>query len=212
MRTEPLRIACLHTAESNVAVFQLAALGLGAELSHEVRPELLARAEADGGLTYEVRTQTAAVLRGLVAGADAVLLTCSTLGPAVEDVAAGVPVLRVDAALAREAVARAGDGWVVVLCAAPTSVAPTRALFEAAAAGTGGRIAIRVIPCAWDAFRAGDITAYHRIIAGAVDAAYAEGATTIALAQASMAGAAAYCRLGTPLTSPAAGLAAAARS
>jgi hypothetical protein len=208
-----MRIACLHTIDSNVPVFQSAASGLDAVLSHQVRADLLARAEAAGGLTGEIRAETASLLRGLAADADAVLLTCSTLGPSVEDVVASVPVLRVDAALAREAVAAAGGaGHVLVLCAVQTTVEPTRALFEAAAAESGVGIAMRVIPCAWDAFRAGDAGAYHRIIAQAVDAAYAEGAGVIALAQASMSGAAALCRLGTPLTSPAAGMAAAAGS
>jgi hypothetical protein len=47
------------------------------------------------------------------------------------------------------------------------------------------------------------------MIAAAADQAYRDGADVVALAQASMAGAAALCREGRPLTSPAAGLAAA---
>ncbi len=208
-----MRIACLHTIDSNVAVFQSASAGLDVSLTHQVRADLLKRAEADGGLTAEIRAETAELLRGLAAGADAVLLTCSTLGPSVEDVDAGVPVLRVDAALAQQAVAACGGkGHVLVMCAVQTTVEPTRKLFEAAAEGTGVGIAMRVIPCAWDAFRAGNVEAYHLIIAQAVDAAYAEGAGVIALAQASMTGAALLCRQGTPLTSPAAGMAAAAGS
>ena len=42
-------MACLHTAQSNVAVFE-AACPDGVQLSHAVRPDLLAAAEA-GGLT-----------------------------------------------------------------------------------------------------------------------------------------------------------------
>lgn len=207
-----MRIALLHTIDSNVAVFQLAAEGLDVEMTHEVRADLLAKAEAEGGLTPEIRAQTAATLRGLATGMDAVLLTCSTLGPSVEDVVVGVPVLRVDDALARQAVAQAEVGHVLILCAAPTTVEPTRALFMKAAGDNGVKIAIRVVPCAWDALRGEDVRGYHRIIAQAVDAAFAEGAGVIALAQASMAGAATLCRLGIPLTSPAAGLAAAVRS
>ncbi|WP_245317799.1 hypothetical protein [Ensifer sp. 1H6] len=47
-------IACLHTADSNVAVFEAAAreLGLAAGvLRHAVRPDLLEAAERAGGLT-----------------------------------------------------------------------------------------------------------------------------------------------------------------
>lgn len=208
-----MRIACLHTAGSNVDVFQIAALGLGVELTHEVRPDLLARAEADGELTHPIRVQTAAILRRLAVGADAVLLTCSTLGPAVDDVAAAVPVLRVDQALARAAVARAGRGGrVLVLCAAPTTLVPTRALFEAEAMAAGVEIETRIVDGAWIAFRDGDIDRYHALVAQAADAAHVGGVRVIALAQASMAGAAAHCDVAAPLTSPAAGLQAAARS
>jgi aspartate/glutamate racemase len=154
-------------------------------------------------------------LRELAAGADAVLLTCSTVGPAAEraDLLAPVPVLRVDGALAAEAVARAsaGSNRVDVLCAVQTTVEPTCALFERMADGTGVSIAMHIAPGAWDAFRAGDVPTYHKLVAEAADALYAKGAQTIALAQASMAGAAALCTRGTPLTSPGAGLAAANR-
>ena len=69
---------------------------------------------------------------------------------------------------------------------------------------------MRIAPDAWAAFKAGDVPGYHRLVAEAADAVFAEGADVVALAQASMAGAAAVCKRGTPLTSPAAGLAAAA--
>lgn len=212
-----MRIACLHTVDSNVAVLEAAAAGLsGVTLLHTVRPDLLQRAEAEGGLTDAIRDEAAELLGALAAGADAVLLTCSTVGPAAEraDLLAPVPILRVDAALASAAVARAsaGLGKVDVLCAVQTTVEPTRALFERLADGTDVAIAMHIAPGAWDAFRAGDIPKYHGLVAAAADALYANGAEVVAFAQASMAAAAALCTRGTPLTSPAAGLAAAARS
>jgi aspartate/glutamate racemase len=212
-----MRIACLHTVDSNVAVFEAAASGLpGVSLSHHVRPDLLKRAEAEGGLTDAIRDEAAELLRDLAGGADAVLLTCSTVGPAAEraDLLAPVPVLRVDGALATAAVATAAaaTGRVDVLCAVQTTVEPTRVLFERVAAGTGVCIAMHLAPGAWDAFRSGDTAAYHRLVAEAADRLYAGGAKVIALAQASMSAAAALCNGGTPLSSPAAGLAAAARS
>ena len=75
-----MRIACLHTAECNVAIFE-AARPDGVSLRHAVRPDLLAAAEADG-LTPDIAAATAEALAALRDGADAVLLTCSTLGPA----------------------------------------------------------------------------------------------------------------------------------
>ena len=212
-----MRIACLHTVDSNIAVFDAAAAGLkGVTLTHHVRADLLKRAEAAGHLTDEIRDEAAELLRELAQGADAVLFTCATVGPAAEraDLLAPVPVLRVDGALASAAIAKAaaGKGRVDVLCAVQATVEPTHALFERVADGTEVTIKMHLAPGAWDAFRAGDIPAYHRLVAEAADKLYAGGAEVVAFAQASMAAAAALCTNGTPLTSPAAGLAAAARS
>src|SRR3546814_12902803 len=75
-------------------------------------------------------------LRGLMAEADAVIVTCATLGPAVDTMAApSVPIIRADAALAKAA-SRAGRN-LAVLCAVESSVASNRALFEHYAAATG---------------------------------------------------------------------------
>lgn len=200
-------IACLHTLESLIPVFDAEARKLGVQLRHTLRDDLLREAERAGGLNDDIAARTAAELEKLAKGADAVLLTCSTLGPSAARANAPVPVLRVDEALAREAVR--GGGRVVVLCAVETTIEPSRALFERHSAETGARIDMRLVPDAWAAFRAGDAARYAELIAAAADAAFAEGADSVALAQASMAGAAALSRNGTPLSSPAAGLAAA---
>lgn len=205
-------IACLHTADSNVAVFESAAreLGLATEvLRHTVRPDLLEAAERAGGLTDAIARETAAALTALAARADAVLLTCSTLGPsAARAHEAPVPVLRADATLAEKAAAVGGK--VVALCAVETTVAPTTALFAEAAKRRGVALEVRLVAGAWALFRAGDRDGYLAAIAGAADAAYGDGAAIVALAQASMAGAADLVRRGPrPLTSPAAGLSAA---
>jgi len=208
-----IRIACLHTAESNVGVFDAALdnLGLaGVELRHSVRSDLLGAAERAGGLTPAITAQTAEALRDLCDGADAVLLTCSTLGPAAEAATrtTSIPVMRVDAALAREAVKDGGK--VAVLCAVETTVVPTKLLFEAAAHATGAEIIVHLVPHAWEAFKAGDHDRYLAMIAQAANEATRSGVTRVALAQASMAGAAALVATGPrPLNSPTVGLAAA---
>ena len=200
-------IACLHTTTGNVAVFD-AARPPGATLTHTVREDLLKDAEAAGGLTDAIADRTAGALEALAAqGADAVLLTCSTVGPGAARARAKVPVLRVDAALAEEATK--GGGRVVVLCAVETTVEPTRAIFAEAAARHGATLEVRLVPGAWAAFRGGDPARYHAIIAEAAEAAFAEGAAQVALAQASMAGAVALAKGRKPLASPPVGLAAA---
>ncbi|WP_457583408.1 Asp/Glu racemase [Ensifer canadensis] len=205
-------IACLHTADSNVAVFEAAAreLGLATEvLRHAVRSDLLEAAERAGGLTDDIARETAAALMKLATGADAVILTCSTLGCSIAMIhEAPVPVVRIDAALAGKAAASGGK--VVALCAVETTVAPTTALFDEAAKRKGVAFEVRLVAGAWGLFKAGDRDGYLAAIADAADAAYDDGAAIVALAQASMAGAADLVRRGPrPLTSPMAGLSAA---
>lgn len=210
-----MRIACLHTADSNVAVFDAAAQAIGLApdvLAHTVRADLLSAAERAGGLTAAIAAETGAALQSLCGSANAVVLTCSTLGPSVAALAGTVtvPVLRVDAALAEAAVANGGR--VVALCAVETTVEPTTRLFADAAAMTGAAVEVQLVPGAWELFKAGARDRYLAAIAKAADDAYTDGASVVVLAQASMAGAADLVRNGPPpLTSPTAGLAAALR-
>ncbi|MDL2407666.1 aspartate/glutamate racemase family protein [Rhizobium calliandrae] len=207
-------IACLHTAESNIAIYEGAAKQLGLPtdcLLHHVRADLLFAAERAGGLTPEIEAETAAVILRLAQDADAVVLNCSTLGPAASLAAdrCEVPIVRADCALA-EYVGKS-CGKVTVLCTTETTIAPTTELFEEAAKTTGAEIDVRLIYGAWVLFRAGKQEAYLAGIAEAAEAAYREGAKTVAFAQASMTGAAAlladdYPR---PLASPTAALQAA---
>jgi hypothetical protein len=200
-------IACLHTAAGNIAVFD-AACPPGATLTHTLRADLLKDAEEAGGLTDAIAQRTATALEALATpGVDAVLLTCSTVGPGAALARAAIPVLRVDAALAETATR--GGGKVVVLCAVETTVEPTRAIFAEAAARNGASLDVRLVPGAWAAFRGGDPARYHAIIAAASDAGFAEGAAQVALAQASMSGAVALAKGRKPLASPPVGLAAA---
>lgn len=188
-----MKIACLHTADSNIAVYERAALKLGLpprSLRHHVRADLLFNAERAGGLTTDIGAETASALLTLADDADAVVLNCSTLGPSVALTKGktDTPVLRADAALAESAV-RTG-GKVVVLCTTETTIAPTTQLFDAAARHTRAEIEVRLIAGAWALFRAGDLDGYFERIAEAADMAYREGAATVAFAQASMTNAA----------------------
>ncbi|TKJ77698.1 Asp/Glu racemase [Pseudomonas sp. CFBP13509] len=209
-----MRIACLHTAASNISVFETAAkaLGIGADvLRHEVRADLLAAAENAGHLSAEICASTASALLALAEQADAVVLTCSTLGPAVEGISSSVPILRTDEALAASAV-QAG-GKIAVLCAVETTLEPTARLFHKAALQSNAVVEVRLVPGAWRLFKTGDNDGYLATIAKAADAAYRDGMTRVALGQASMSAAAVQVTAGPlPLTSAAAGLAAAMRA
>jgi Asp/Glu/hydantoin racemase len=200
-------IACLHTAESNIPIYEDAARELGlpvGALHHHVRADLLLTAERLGGLTADITTETAHVLLHLAQEADAVVLNCSTLGPAASLAAdqSAVPVIRADGVLAETAV-KAG-GKVTVLCTVETTIAPTTQLFEEAAKATGAEIDVRLIAGAWALFRAGKQAAYLASIAEAAGAAHRDGAKTVAFAQASMTGATRLLNSNTaqPMTGP----------
>lgn len=207
-----MKIALLHTAESNIAGFEEAGMKIGlpaGTLVHNVRADLLQAAREAGRLTPPIAQETAAALRALTGDADVVMLTCSTLGPSVEKVGStSVRVLRVDAELAERSVRN--GGLVVALCALDTTIAPTTRLFTQAAERTGATVDVRLIPEIWNLLLAGDHTSYYAAIAKAADTAYEAGADIVALAQASMVGAADSVTKGPrPFDSPSSGLAAA---
>lgn len=122
------------------------------------------------------------------AGADATLVTCSSIGPAV-DLAALLhdrPVLRVDRPMAERALAT-GDR-IGVLATLPTTLKPTADLVRTVATERGQPVEIVEHLCegAFEAVMAGDAATHDRIVGegltrlnGTVDA--------IVLAQASMA-------------------------
>lgn len=197
-----MKIACLHTMESNIPLFD-AVRPEGVELEHHVRADLLQRALAAGGAGEDILEEAAEALRAL-SSADGVLLTCSTIGLA----AARAGAARVDEALAREAADKAQGGRIAALVTAPSTVEPTRELFESVAAGTGATVEIVLIEGAIEKFQAGDLDDYARMVAEAADACDAD---VVALAQASMAPAAALAKRET-LTSPGAGLTAVVRA
>jgi len=163
-----------------------------------------------------------------------VLVTCSSIGEAVEEAAArlDVPVLRVDAAMAEEAVRRAADAAsaggasaestpggtadhrpsarIAVLATNTATLGPTGRLLEREADRQGVRaeVSSEVVAGAAAARAAGDAAEHDRLVADAVRAAGAD-ADVIVLAQASMADAAALAGVDAPvLTSPAGGVAA----
>jgi hypothetical protein len=181
-------------------------------LVHRVRCDLLSEAQEFAGLTTEIERRTNDALVDLSAEVDAVLLTCSTLGPCITNERIGsVPAVRVDSALANEATC--AGGRVLVLCAAETTLGPTTRLFVEAGMKTGASVEVRLVQGAWAQFMGGQSTNYLATIAAAVMQAHGDGAEVVALAQASMAGATDLVEgVSRPLCSPASGLLAAMRA
>ncbi|MEW5289389.1 hypothetical protein ABW286_09375 [Erwinia papayae] len=203
-------IACLHAAESNIAVFEqaLPLAGAGAvRLLHHVESELLARATAAGEVTREIAEATRHILQQLCQQADVVIVTCTTLGVVASDSRLfSKPVLRVDAVLA--GVASRCEGHIAVLCTAPGTLASTRQLFETCIAPD--RLSVTLVSEAWERFTRQDSAGYHQQIAASARQCLAQSPGCIVLAQSSMTGAEALFDSPVPvLTVPSASLRAA---
>jgi len=210
----PTSILCIHTADTNRRPFDDAASDLSrtyplVRLTHWTNAEWPARAEASGGQTRDLVREVADELSIRAAGHDAVILTCTTLGAAADLAASksgGVPILRSDRALVRKAAERVRDP--LFLCTSATGAAATEALIRSEYADR--RLAVRLIPGAWDLFKAGRTQDYCALIADVGDRALGAGFDCIALTQTSMAPASVLSRKPDQyLTAPAAALEAA---
>ncbi|WP_037577738.1 aspartate/glutamate racemase family protein [Phaeacidiphilus oryzae] len=186
------RVCVLHTVAALPAVFDplLRELAPRARPYHVVDESLLADTVAYGPLP-----RTAARLAGYVqhaeaAGADAVLVTCSSIGPAAELARplAGIPVLRIDQPMAEEAV-RTGRR-IAVLATLDSTLAPTADLIRRAAGSLGAGLTLTTTTCpgAYEARTGGDPARHDELIAEEARR-LAAGHDVLVLAQASMAGA-----------------------
>lgn len=144
-------------------------------------------------------------LEGLVraarsAGADAVMLTCSSISGYASALSEriGIPVLRIDEAMADQAVAT-GER-IAVIATLPTTLAPTIALIEERAerAGASTTITSEVVEGAFAAVASGDRSTHDELVAAAITR-LATDADVVVLAQASMASAAAAVSVEVPV-------------
>lgn len=211
-----MRLGFLHTIPALAARFDadLRAAEPGATAVHVVDGKLLATA-IRSGVDASVESAVARHVQTLADdGVDAILVTCSSIGEAAELAAGavGVPVVRVDAAMAEEAVRAAGAGGrIAVLATNTATLGPTGRLLERSATALEQPpvVTTEVVAGAGEARAVGDDARADALIVDAVRAAAAR-ADVVVLAQASMAPAAALAGVGIPvLSSPEPGLAAA---
>ena len=184
------KLAFIHTVSGLVERFrQLARTELGDWSTFAVVDESLLLDTIERGTLSPKTTQrlTGYVFGAADAGADAIVVTCSTLGGVVDLITplSPVPLFRIDRGMAEVAVSRARR--IGVLATLPTTLKPTVSLLETAAgeAGTGCEITPRLCEGAFAQLRAGDKAAHD----ASVRAGYSELATNvdlIVLAQASM--------------------------
>lgn len=184
-------LALIHTSATLVPVFaQLTKAKLPqVDTFNIVDDSLVRQIGQQGGITPAIAARVAAYIQSAASGgADQILVTCSSIGPAVEAAAASVkvPVLRVDQPMTDAAI-QAGRR-IGVIATLPTTLNPTSDLVRrrAAAAGRTIELSTRLVEGAFEALMAGD-AAKHDALVGAALKELAAQVDVILLAQASMA-------------------------
>ena len=184
-------LALLHTSPTLAPLFG----GLAAEhppeaqLFHMCDESLIKNTIRSGRLeSITIRRLIGMIGSAFEAGADAVLVTCSSIGPGV-DLAKSLydrPVLRVDEAMAEAAVAQGRR--IGVAATLRTTLEPTIDLVRRKAAEAGKPIEVVEKLCegAFEAVMAGDGATHDRIVGEALTRDLAD-VDAIVLAQASMA-------------------------
>ena len=189
--SKPKKLGLVHTSATLVPVFQkLCSAELpGVETFNIVDDSLIKDVIARGELTAKTaRRVVDHIASAEAAGADLILVTCSSIGRAVEAAAnlVSVPVLRVDQPMADQAV-RTGKK-IGVVATLTTTLLPTADLIQrrAAAAGKEVEITTRLCEGAFDALMSGDAAKHDAMVAAALKELAAR-VDVIVLAQASMA-------------------------
>lgn len=185
------KLALVHTSATLIPVFQ--------ELCSELLPDvqvfnivddcLVKNIIAAGSLTPTIAKQVVSYVQSAqLGGADQVLVTCSSIGAAVETAAtlSDIPVLRVDQPMADKAVAMGTK--IGVIATLPSTLLPTSDLVERRAKLADKNIELKAVLCegAFDALMAGNAAKHDEMVAAALKELSTQ-VDVILLAQASMA-------------------------
>jgi Asp/Glu/hydantoin racemase len=185
------KLALVHTSPTLAPLFAglCATWAPQVNIAHLVDETLIKNTIAAGRLEKLTLRRTIGLIGSAVdSGADAVLVTCSSIGPGVE-IAATLfeqPVLRVDLAMAEAAVQQGRR--IGVVATLPTTLAPTRDLVRRSAEAAGREVELVDCLCdgAFEALMAGDAATHDRIVSEALTTRL-DGVDVIVLAQASIA-------------------------
>lgn len=184
-------LGLIHTSATLVPVFQ--------QLCKEILPSVDVFNIVDDSLIKDVirkgelTPQTAErvvnhVASAAAAGADHILVTCSSIGAAVETAAAlnKIPVLRVDQPMSDLAINTGRR--IGVVATLPTTLGPTSDLVKRRAVVLGKEIELTSILCegAFEALMSGDSSTHDRMVGDALKE-LSTNVDVILLAQASMA-------------------------
>lgn len=187
----PFTLAFIHTAPVLIPGFSaLARKQLdGVKIFHMLDESMIQNTIATGCLTKTtIRRLVDMIGSAHEAGADAVMVTCSSIGPGIPVARAiyDFPILRVDEPMAEKAVQSAKR--IGVAATLRTTLEPTVGLLRQKAAERHREIEISECLCngAFEKVLAGDTEAHDRILSQAL-ASLAGTVDAIVLAQASMA-------------------------
>jgi aspartate/glutamate racemase len=181
-------IGFLHTAEQHVARFDALLNARQASLTrqHVVRADLLEQARAKGQ-TSELVIQVRDALQKVAREASVVVCTCSSLGQIAENLADEftVPILRIDRAMAEQAVQQAKN--LLILVTVESTLEPTRELFTDAVDDRDVSLDLHLCEGAWEQFLQGNMQGYaQKITETALELTSKHPYDLIVLAQASM--------------------------
>ena len=189
MKTKTLGL--IHTSATLVPVFQQLCKDLlpGINIFNIVDDSLIKDVITRGELTSQTARRVVDYVGSAeAAGADYILVTCSSIGAAVETAASltKVPVLRVDQPMADLAV-QSGKK-IGVVATLPTTLGPTSDLVKRRAALLGKEIELtsRLCEGAFEALMSGDTATHDNMVATALKELSTQ-VDVILLAQASMA-------------------------
>ena len=184
-------LALIHTSPTLTPMFTALCAEYMPETTtfHMVDESLIKDTIREGRLRRVTMRRLLAMIESAeMAGADAVMVTCSSIGAGVvlAQQLFDIPVVRVDEAMA-EAVVRMGRR-IGVMATLKTTLEPTIALLEAKAQEAGLEIEIVSALCdgAFEAVMAGDTATHDRILSDAL-VHEMKGVDVVILAQASMA-------------------------
>lgn len=184
-------LGLIHTSHTLIPMFQQLVKDHlpGVNIVNIVDDSLVKNIRSRGSLTPAISKRVADyVASAQDSGADYILVTCSSIGPAVEAAAehADVPVLRVDQPMADEAVQMGKR--IGVIATLPTTLEPTADLVTRRAALAGKEIELVSKLCdgAFEALMSGDTETHDKIVTAALRELSAQ-VDVILLAQASMA-------------------------
>jgi aspartate/glutamate racemase len=186
------RLVLIHTVPPLVEVFTRLVKDLlpGVEVYHVLDEPMLEQARRASGKGARpvniLRRLQAHVTAAEDIDACAVLVTCSTISPYLDEIRSNIPVIKIDETMLTQAVEQASV--IGVLATNPTTLEPTCLALEKKARQMGKPIEIHpvVVEGAFSAWVAGDNLMHDRLVLQAIREMSA-GLDLIVLAQASMA-------------------------